>query len=363
MTILSDSRTAEIDRFLKRTGFGAAARHALGQDASTRRYVRLVGGPRPALLMDAPPVEDAPCPPSADVAERIRLGWNASTRLAASRIDAFTALARYLGARGFSAPEILAEAPEDGFALIEDFGEGREFARLIERDAAGEVDLYRLAADALAIWHSEPAPERIDDWPILDFDGLALQANADLFAEWLPQLDARMRLSEAGLARWERERDGLIEQALALPRAFTLRDYHAENLLWLPERAGHAQVGLLDFQDAVNGWDAWDMAMLVQDARRAVSADAEAAAIGAYLDGSGKDDGPFRERLAIVGTLNALRITGLFARLPVRDDKKRYLAFMPRQQALLARNLAHPACAGMAAFVRDVAPFIFEVGR
>ncbi|MEL7451974.1 MAG: aminoglycoside phosphotransferase, partial [Pseudomonadota bacterium] len=68
----------------------------------------------------------------------------------------------------------------------------------------------------------------------------------------------------------------------------------------------------------------------------------------------------FDRRLAVLGALNALRITGLFARLPVRDKKMRYLDFMPRQQWLLADNLAHPACASMAAFVREVAPFVFE---
>ncbi|MEM9670264.1 MAG: phosphotransferase [Pseudomonadota bacterium] len=360
MTILSDSRAEAIDAFLDKAGFGSARRIPLGQDASTRSYVRLVGGPKPALLMDAPPVEDAPCPPDASEATRISMGWNASTRLAASRVNAFAAIARHLRSRGFSAPEVLAEQSDVGLAIIEDFGEGHEFARLIERGEADEVDLYTKAAEALADWHSESAPERLENWPILDFDALALRAGADLFAEWLPQLETEMRLDGVALQRWEIERDALIEQAVSFTRSFILRDYHAENLLWLPERAGKARIGLLDFQDAVNGWDAWDMAMLVQDARREVSERAETAARHAYLDVSGKDEVDFLERLAVIGTLNALRITGLFARLPVRDGKQRYLDFMPRQQALLVRNLKHPACADMAGFVRDVAPFLFE---
>ncbi|MEO1474569.1 MAG: phosphotransferase, partial [Pseudomonadota bacterium] len=203
-------------------------------------------------------------------------------------------------------------------------------------------------------------PKTLRDWPILDYDALALRVNADLFAEWLPQLETDIVLNDRSRSRWESERDALIEQAMGFPRDFGLRDYHAENLLWLPEREGHARIGLLDFQDAVNGWDGWEMAMLVQDARRRVSAAAGEAAITAYLDGTGKAREAFDARLAVCGALNALRITGLFARLPVRDGKQRYLEFMPRQQFHLVQNLKHPACADMAAFIRDVAPILFE---
>ncbi|MEO0882740.1 MAG: phosphotransferase [Pseudomonadota bacterium] len=360
MAIPSDSRAAAIDRFLAEAGFSEAVREPLGQDASTRSYVRLVSGPRPALLMNAPGIEDDPCPPGADEATRIKMGWNATSRLAASRVDAFTAVAEYLRERGFSAPEVFAEDPRLGLALIEDFGPNREFARLIERGEEDEVSLYRAAAAAMAALHGEPAPRQLRNWPILDYDALALRVNADLFAEWLPKLETDMVIDDAALARWERERDALIEQAMGFPRDFGLRDYHAENLLWLPDRDGHARIGLLDFQDAVNGWDGWEMAMLVQDARRPVSAEAREAAMSAYLEGTGKTRQDFEARLAVCGALNALRITGLFARLPVRDGKQRYLDFMPRQQALLVRNLQHPACAGMAAFVGDVAPVLFE---
>jgi aminoglycoside/choline kinase family phosphotransferase len=354
MTSPSDSRALEIASFLSGTGWEEAQRTQLGQDASTRRYFRLKRADGSStLLMDAPRIEAAPCPPEADEATRLQMGWNATSRLAASRVDAFTAIAKYLRNRGFSAPSV----------LFEDFGEGREFARLIERGDQGEIVLYTAAASVMAALHAEPAPAKLTDWPILDYDGLALRVNADIFPEWLPHLESSMTLSDAQLARWETEREALVAQALSFPRDFSLRDYHAENLLWLPDREGRARVGLLDFQDAVNGWDGWEMAMLVQDARRTVSYEASEAAIHTYLDGTGKTRAAFDTRLAVLGALNALRITGLFARLAVRDKKTRYLDFMPRQKYHLAQNLAHPACAGMADFVRETAPFIFETDQ
>lgn len=357
-------RSEQIRAFLAAAGWGEAARQPLGQDASTRRYERLSHPDgRTAILMDAPPVEDEPCPPDADEETRRAMGWNASTRLAASRVDAFVALAGELRRRGLSTPDILAHSSAFGLALIEDLGERREFARLIEAGAS-ETDLYRAAGETLAHLHTQPAPDTAEGygerWHILPFDAFALKTNADLFAEWLPQFDSRLEMTPAALARWEAARDHLIAQAMEIPRAFTLRDYHAENLLWLDGRAGVERVGLLDFQDAVLGWAAWDLAMLTQDARRAVSDEARRAALTAYLDETGRSAAEIEAELAVIGTLNALRITGLFARLIARDGKPRYRAFLDRQQALLARNLAHPAAADMAAYVREVAPFITE---
>jgi len=366
MNSLPDLRTLAIDAFLETAGDGweQASRQPLWQDASTRRYIRLV---RPdgatALLMDAPRVESEPCPPGADPATRARMGWNAMTRLAASRVEAFALISKHLRSLGLRAPDVFHFDPAAGFALIEDFGDNREFARLIERGAEAEVPLYKAAAERLATLHKASIPRVLSmdgaSWPILEFDSVALGANADLYADWLPAEIGGGALSGKARFRWEAERDALIQQAAAFPRAFTLRDYHAENLLWLPD----GDVGLLDFQDAVVGWDAWDMAMLTQDARRNVSGEAAETAITTFLDLTGQSREAFDERLAVIGALNALRIAGVFSRLQHRDGKPRYGDFQPRQLQLLARNLSHPALAGMAAFVREATPFVFEAAR
>ena len=358
-------REAELKAFIAEAGWSDAIWHPLGQDASTRRYIRLTRENESAMLMDAPPVESTICNPNDTEDQRVQKGWNASTRLAASRVDAFVLIADHLRSRGLSAPRIYAHNSAQGIALIEDFGVSLEFARLIERGEQSEIDLYTAAAETLAHLHKQPAPGVLssggETWPILEFDALAVRTQSNLFAEWLHQFDARARMTDADRARWESVQAKLIEQAMTFPREFQMRDYHAENLLWLPDREGVARVGLLDFQDAVRGWDAWDMAMLTQDARRSVSHEASEAAITRYLELTGKSREAFDERLAVIGTLNALRITGLFARLVKRDGKPRYLDFIPRQQMLLARNLQHPATRDVADFARDVAPFIFEV--
>ena len=361
MTFDSDTRTQDMANFLAQTGWDDAQLHPLGQDASTRRYIRLIKPDgRTAMLMDAPRVESEPCPPDADDATRLEMGWNAQTRLAASRVDAFALISRHLRDLGFHAPEVFAHDAALGFALIEDFGDQREIARQIEQGHVNEVNAYEAAVDVLVRLHGADVPDRLEHagevWPILEFDRLALSSNADLYADWLPVEAGGAALTGAWRARWDRARDALIDQAMSFPRTFTLRDYHAENILWL----GGGRLGLLDFQDAVKGWDAWDMAMLTQDARRQVSRQATETAIRRYLDATGKNRAEFEERLAVIGALNALRIAGVFSRLQHRDNKPRYGQFQPRQLQLLAQNLSHPALADMAGFVREATPFIFE---
>jgi aminoglycoside/choline kinase family phosphotransferase len=350
-----------LQRLLAETGFEHAARTPLAGDASTRLYERLAAPGRRAVLMDAPrTAEGAPCPPSASPEERRAMGWNATSRLAASRVEAFAAVDAHLARLGLSTPEIYGVDVESGFAVIEDLGDDL-FARVVE-NGQDEIPLYVAAAEVLAHVHAAPLPDRLEapggQWPLLEYDALALEVNADLFVEWLPRV-AEVRVDDAARGRWEKLRDGLIVKALGFPRAFTIRDYHAENLLWLPQRDGLKRIGLLDFQDAVRGWRAWDFAMLLQDARRDVSPAAAEAAIGAYIAASGADEAEFRRELAVLGALNAMRILGRFAQL-AHEGKPRYLAYMKREWGHLNANLKHPALSEARAFVADVAPSFLE---
>ncbi len=353
-------RATEIREFLSRAGWGEAARTPLTADASTRRYERLRRKIETAMLMDAPPLESLPCPPEADEEERLKLGWNAIARLAASRVEAFAAVAGHLANLGLSAPTVLDADMARGLALLEDLGDDL-FAEIINR-GGDEIALYAAAGDVLAAVHRAPVPSTLPyrggEWPVLTYDHLALSANLDLFVEWMPQRDLSMRISEQTRLRWERVRENMIGRAEDYPRALILRDTHAENLIWLPQRDGLKRVGLLDFQDAVLGWGEWDMSMLLHDARRDVSREARDAAIRSYLNGTGGTRAEFDERFSVLGAMNTMRIMGIFARLVTRDKKPRYDSFQPRLRGLLNETLSHPAMAEARSFVEAVAPHL-----
>ena len=347
---------------MAKAGFGNAVRDPLDQDASTRSYERIAHHGATAILMKAPPGNEGanpPCPPEADELTRKALGWNALSRLAASRVEAFVAIGDHLTSHGFSAPKVLAVDAVAGVAVIEDLGNDL-YANVIAEGRAEEVELYAAAGDTLAALHAltppSTLPSPLGPWPILDFDRIALRENADLFVEWTPKFLGKAAVCAQEHATWCAIRDDLIGEILTQPRAFTLRDYHAENILWLPERQGIARVGLLDFQDAVRGYRAWDFAMLLHDARRDVSREAHTAAVHAYLDKTGANGEDFARELSIQGAINALRILGIFSRLVGRDGKQRYQNFMPREAGHLTSVMRHPRLKDLKNWVTKNAP-------
>jgi aminoglycoside/choline kinase family phosphotransferase len=342
--------------FLEAHGLGAARRQRLPGDASTRSYERLFPPAGPSLiLMDQPPqLETQPCPPSASPEERAALGFNALYRLAAGRIDAFVACAGHLRGLGLSAPQILAFDEVAGLAVIEDLGDDL-FGTVI---AAGldEGPLYEAATDALVRIQSVAPPSTLSSdgvsWPLLDYDALALQTAAGLFVEWLPRLEPSLSFSEDALSAWSSLWAPIAQRGAAAASVFCHRDYHAENMLWLPDRQGPARVGLIDFQDAVRAHPAWDLSMLLHDARRDVSADLEAMVLARYFAARpAADREVFLADYHALGALNVLRILGIFARLVARDGKPRYRALMPRLWLYLDRCLQPPAPAGLAAWL------------
>ncbi len=304
--------------FLAAHGYGSAERRPLAADASFRRYVRLVGGPRPALLMDAPPPED---------------------------VRPFRDLARHLLAAGLSVPEIIAEDAEAGFLLIEDFGEATHAALL---DAGADpVPLYTEAAEALAALHAAPPPPGLSAW-----DAAAMsRATAATFLDWWWPAT----FGEPPAETLRRDLDEAIHAMLAPfagAQGFVHRDYFPANLMRLEDRDGPRRTGILDFQDGALGHPAYDVISLVEDARRDVAPATRRAALATYLNARpGLDRGAFLGAMAACGAQRHLRVAALWVRLDRRDGKPHYLQHGPRCWALLDRSLSQPACTPLREFL------------
>lgn len=343
-------RASLLTDFIARSPFAGARREPLKGDASSRRYERLHLNGRTAILLDQPPGETAACPPGATPAERIALGYNAQARLAGPDVRPFAGAARYLRARGFSAPEILHADMANGLLLLEDLGDDL-YARVIDRGVA-PAPLYEAAIDLLADLHRAAAPDALDTpegWraPLLTYDETALLAETQLLLDWYwpatfgapPSDDLRAEFA----ALWR----AALAPAVAGSRVFVLRDYHAENLLWLPERAGLKRVGLLDFQDGLAGSRAYDLISLTEDARRDVDPDLAEAMTARYIvraqeTDSAFDAAQFRLQAAVLAAQRNVKIIGIFTRLWKRDGKPHYPRMHPRLWHYMDRDLAHP---------------------
>ena len=317
-----DDRVADAGRFLAQAGWGGASRRHLAGDASDRRYERLRAGSATAVLMDNPPGgADDPA--------------------------AFVAMARHLRGLGLSAPEVRVADTGAGFLLLEDLGDDL-YARLLEADPPREAELYAAAVDVLCHLQAAPAPGGLPDLSAADW------AKAAAFAlEWYafaatgekPGAERFLATMEAALRR---HADG--------PRVLILRDFHAENLLWLPGRGGLARVGLLDFQLGQMGQPGYDLVSLLQDARRDVAAETEAAMTARFAAAAGAEPEGFAAQYATLGAQRALRILGIFARLCLVAGKPAYVRLIPRVWGQLQRNLAHPALADLRAVCDNILP-------
>lgn len=311
------TRVELAERFVAGTDWAGAQRRPLAGDASNRKYERLHLNGATAVLMDAPP----------DKGEDVR---------------PFVRIARFLTDAGLSAPRILAEDTDHGFLLLEDLGDDL-FARVVARDPAAEAPLYAAATDALVALH---------------------QATPPVLEPYSPQFMAQM----AGLAwGWyqrgiEGQTDGqaafegaflhLLERHAPDQTVLIQRDYHAENLLWLPDRDGVQRVGLLDFQDARTGHPAYDLVSLLKDARRDVSPQVERQMIARYVQATDWSPEAFEAAYQVLGIQRNLRILGVFARLSLHFNKPHYVDLIPRVWDHLMTGLEHPVAAPAASHIR-----------
>jgi aminoglycoside/choline kinase family phosphotransferase len=307
--------------FLAAAGWGSARRTPLAGDASPRRYERLFGAAGTAVLMDADPASGEDVRP-------------------------FMAIAAHLAALGLSPPSILAADEDAGFLLLEDLGDAL-YARVVAARPTDEGLLYAAAVDVLAHLQAAPPPPGL-----AAYDAAAMGAAAGLAVTWYAAGAGARAADPAPLV----ETVAAAVAALDAPPVLTLRDYHAENLLWLPDRSGLRRVGLLDFQSAELAPGAYDLVSLVQDARRDVSPDVAAAMIDRHAAATGQGDAATRGAVAVLGAQRALRILGVFARLCLRDGKPGYLRLIPRVWGQLQANLADPRLAAVAGVVRAVLP-------
>ena len=321
-----NERDATIAAFLAGNGWGKAARRPLADDASFRRYDRVDDGERRAVLMDAPPEHEDVRP--------------------------FVAVARYLAGRGYSAPRIIAADEDAGLLLLEDLGDGL-YTRVLAAGHAEEEPLYAAAVDLLVDLHGSP----VEGVSVPPYDDARLREETDLLIDWfLPAVTAEAT-ADGVRAAYRAAWDEVLPCARAVPETLVLRDYHADNLIWLPERAGLRRAGLLDFQDAVIGPVAYDLVSLLQDARRDVAPGTVEAMLARYLKGrpeAGRD--AFLAAYAVLGAQRNAKIVGIFTRLWKRDGKPAYLDYLPRVWRLLEHDLAHPALAPVRRWFDETIP-------
>ena len=312
--------------FVRCAGWGDAQESLLAGDASFRKYYRLHRASGTAVVMDSPAAHEP--------------------------VEPFVRVGRHLLSLGLSAPEIWAEDTANGFLLLEDLGDDT-FARVLAK-GGDEAAMYARATDVLVALHQAPGHAMLPG--LGGYTGEALIDAAMLLPEWyLPEASGKPTSEEdtaAYRAAWRQCLAALPPTAASL----LLRDYHKDNLLWLPSRPGAKACGLLDFQDAQQGHPSYDLVSLIEDARRDVPPILHEACVVRYVGATGLDDKDFRVGMALMAAQRHARIIGLWIRLLRRDGKPEYLQHMQRCWRMFEHALKHEALTPLRLWVDRLLP-------
>ena len=320
------TREAAAQAFLARQGWGVAPLTPLAGDASFRRYWRVANGTRHAVLMDMPP-------------DKLDL-------------KPFLSVDAHIRALGYSAPEIFAAEPSEGFALLEDFGDATIATRITGGE--DEATLYALAIDWLIDLHRKGAGAIPADLP--RYDNERLLEEVGRFLLWYVPAVIGAEASDAAKREFDAVWRLLLPVARWVPDTLVYRDFHIENLMVLP-RPGPAALGLLDFQDAVAGPITYDLASLLEDARRDVPAEIVAAMRARYLAAfPALSPDVLEASWAVMAAHRHVKCLGLFVRLAKRDGKPGYLAHIPRLWRMLEASLDHPKLAALGRWLDNHLP-------
>jgi N-acetylmuramate 1-kinase len=279
-------------------------------DASFRSYWRTRHDSRSWIVMDSPPAQEDPRP------------W--------------LEIGARLSAAGLHVPAVYAQDLVQGFLLIEDLGSQLYLPAL--NDATVDP-LYGDAMDALLRMQRD-----VDAAGMQPYDHAFLQRELEIMPEWLlvrhlghtPECEEWDVLESAFTV--------LLHNALEQPRCFVHRDYHSRNLLIVeagkPE-TGAVEIwkpGIIDFQGALIGPIAYDLASLLRDCyiawdRARVEAWVESyrhRLQAAQLIAADVDRERFLRWFDLIGLQRHIKVLGIFCRLCYRDGKPGYLDDLPR---------------------------------
>jgi aminoglycoside/choline kinase family phosphotransferase len=313
-----------LDDFLANSEWRSATTNALAGDASQRRYTRLhdENTHKRAIMMDAPPEKGEDVRP-------------------------FLQVAAYLSGAGLSAPQVFEVDKEQGFLILEDFGNDL-FDVVCDANPDLEETLYAAAVDALTQLVQQPPLKGAKDYHPVMVD-LALSSYR-WYAEPIVECDMSSEAEACRVALTP------LVASLGEGRVTILRDFHAQNLLWLPDRSGVKNVGMLDFQDAMLGHPAYDLISLTTDARRDVSLEVQKMCLQRFAENLDLDQAQFERDAAICSVQRNLRILMIFARMSLHFKRPHYVDLIPRVWAHLMNDLSHPDLCELSTLVRSHLP-------
>ena len=243
----------------------------------------------------------------------------------------FIKVSEHLNKIGLSSPKIFKSDYKNGLFLIEDFG-SLTFNEAMKKNISEEL-LYINAVQSLCKIHNNINPKTI---PV--YSNKYLLAELSIFTEWFFK-EKKIIIDNTALQKWEKAWEKPLNQLKKGNNKLVLRDFHADNLFWLPERKNIKRIGLIDFQDALIGHETYDISSLLEDVRRNVSEEIKKVAIQEFIKIKNiKNEKQFYQNYKVLTAQRNAKIVGIFIRLAKRDNKKKYLKLVNKAMNLFLKS-------------------------
>jgi hypothetical protein len=267
-------------------------------DASFRSYYRVKVNMQSYVVMFAPPVKEG--------------------------TESFVRIAKAWKQKGLSVPTIHGWDPVRGFVLLSDFGD------TLLSDLLTDETVDSLYLRAMQTLHLVQAEEELV-LPV--FDEKHIHTELKIFREWFLEKFLNIKLTQAQTQLLESIASLLVTNSLTQPQVTIHRDFHSRNLMILNE---NADLGVIDFQDAMKGPISYDLVSLLKDCYINWPAEKVQSWVN-YFANSLSAQKNISIKTAIFSTWfdwsglqRHLKVLGIFSRLKLRDNKPNYIADMPR---------------------------------
>ena len=290
-----DARKEFLSKFLITNNIASSGMHLIESDASFRKYYRIKGNK--FLIMDAPHEKG-------------------------ESVQSFKRIDKILIGMGISAPVIYNIDEENGYILLEDLGD-EKFSQILNKK--NEHKLYQIAVNVLAHIYLESKKKEFNSQKISNYSINLLIEESKLFCDWYMQEHCKIELTSSEKSNYQQILKKIYNQLELNSSSLVLRDYHVDNLIFLKDRKGINQVGVIDFQDAVIGSNAYDLVSLLEDVRRPITIELKNKLIKEYVNATDCNLKELIQEMKFFSIQRNLKIIGIFSRLKYRDQKSQYM--------------------------------------
>ena len=245
----------------------------------------------------------------------------------------YDAINKVLRKNKILAPKLYEENYNKNFIEIQDFGSKTIFKILIKK--SNKLFYFKKIISILnkiqLIKTKRVKNFKKQIYAIPDYSNKILIEEANFFCGWY----LRKKLSKHKRAKFTKKFKKIVKKLTASlklkNKVFVHRDFHVSNLMLVNDR-----IGVIDSQDALLGNRAYDLASLIDDVRLKTSKSLKNEIYELYISRQKKlDKTKFKNDFEILSILRNLKIIGIFARLALRDGKKKYLRLIPYAWSLI----------------------------